>query len=125
MRRARVALVGAVLAAVFGGFAVAAYAATDHWFSGPLLSGVGFASTEAHSITYIEGTANTNGFCVAKDTGTTGYGPSSHTPAGTPQCASSGGFASRSENGACCYHGWISNGTGNNMTVDSSTHYTY
>jgi hypothetical protein len=125
MRRGRVKLFAVAVIAAFVAFAGVAYATTDHWFSGSLSSGLGYASAGSHSIIYVEGTSNTNGFCVAKDSGLAGYGPSSRTPAGVPQCASSGGFANRTENGACCYHGWISNGTGNNMIIDPSTHYTY
>jgi hypothetical protein len=125
MQKARTAALGAALVVVFAVFATAAYAVDDPWFSGSRGAGLGFASTGAHSITYIEGTANFNGFCVAKDTGLSGYGSSSRTPAGTPSCASSGGFANRTENGACCYHGWISNPLGFAITVNSSTHYSY
>jgi hypothetical protein len=125
MRKAWMAALGAALVVVFAVFATAAYATANHWFSGSLGAGLGFASAAANSITYIEGTANFNGFCVAKDTGLSGYGLSSRTPAGTPSCASSGGFANRTENGACCYHGWISNPLAGAITVDPSTHYSY
>jgi hypothetical protein len=125
MRRARRALGGAVLAAVFGLSATVAYGASDFWFSGSLAAGWGVASNDAHSITYIQGVANANGFCVAKDQGLAGFGSASRTTAGTQACATSGGFASRSENGACCYHGWIANKTGGTITVDSSTRYDY
>jgi len=125
MRRGHRGLLGIALVVVFGACVATAYAGSDHWFANNLASGLGYASSEAHSITYIEGDASANGFCVAKDTGLSGYGSSSRTPAGTPACASSGGFASRSENGACCYHGWIANGTGATITVYSATHYSY
>jgi hypothetical protein len=125
MRRARRALGGAVLAAVFGLGATVAYATSDFWFSGSLGTGLGYASTTAHSITYIQGVANANGFCVAKDTGLSGQGPANRTTAGTQACATSGGFASRSEDGSCCFHGWIANKTGGGITVTSSTRYDY
>lgn len=126
MRRGWVALFGVVLIGVFAAFATVALAATNHWFSGTLTPGYGYASTAANSITYIEGTGNYNGFCVAKDQDISGYALlSAHSPTGTSACASSGGFASRSENGACCWHGWIGNGTSNDLLVDSSTHYSY
>lgn len=125
MRRARRALGGAVLAAVFGLGATVAYAASDFWFSGPLTGGYGVASNDAHSITYIQGVANANGFCVAKDQGLAGLGTASRVPVGTEACATSGGFASRSESGACCYHGWIANKNGGGITVLSTTRYDY
>ena len=125
MRRGRRWVFGAVLAGVFCLCATAAYSASDFWFSGPLSSGIGFASTDAHSITYIQGAGSVNGFCVAKDQGTAGFGPASRSTAGAQACATSGGFASRSENGACCYHGWIANKTGGGMTVYTSTRYDY
>jgi hypothetical protein len=125
MRKARRALGGAVLAVAVGVSATAAYAASDFWFSGSLSSGVAVASVGAHSITYIQGVANANGFCVAKDQGFSGFGSASAATAGTQACATSGGFASRSENGACCYHGWIGNKTAGTITVDPATRYDY
>lgn len=110
---------------MFAASATVAYAASDAWFSGTLAAATGYASIDAHSITYIQGSASANGFCVAKDQGLAGYAPSSHTPVGTQACATSGGFASRSENGACCYHGWIVNNNGSEITVGSSTRYDY
>jgi hypothetical protein len=125
MRRGHRGLLGIALTVVMATSASTAYAGSDPWFSGNLAAGFGYASAGAHSITYIEGDANYNGFCVAKDQGISGYDFASRTPAGTPTCASSGGFAARSENGACCYHGWIANGLGNAITVFTSTHYNY
>lgn len=125
MRRRRTAAVGVVLAIVFAVFATAAYASSDYWLSGTLASGFGFASTAAHSMTYIQGSATNNGFCVAKDQGLAGYDVASRNVAGTRTCATSGGFASRSENGSCCYHGWADNGTGSSMSFYSTTRYDY
>jgi hypothetical protein len=125
MRRARRALGGAVLMIVFGVCATVAYGASDNWFSGSLSSGVAVASVGAHSIVYVQGVANANGFCVAKDQGFSGFGMANTATAGTQACASSGGFASISENGACCYHGWIGNKTGGTITVDPATRYDY
>jgi hypothetical protein len=124
MRRGWVALYGAVLIGVLG-FAPSALATNDFWFTGTLTPGFGYASTGAHSITYIQGSGNFNGFCIAKDQGISGYASASRVPAGTPSCATSGGFVARTENGSCCYHGWISNGTGNDLVVDSTTYYSY
>lgn len=118
-------MVCAVMVVALLSAAATALAGSDHWFSGTLVQGYGFASTEAHSISYIEATGNHNGFCVAKDTGTTGYASATKTTAGSRTCSSSGGFAARVENSACCYHGWVDNSTGSSIIFDSSTHYSY
>jgi hypothetical protein len=118
-------MVGAIAATVVAVFAPAAHAGTDHWYATTLNAGLGYASVDAHSITYIQGAANLNGFCVAKDQGITGYDVATRSVAGGRTCATSGGFASRSENGACCYHGWIDNQTGSAIAVNSSTYYSF
>jgi hypothetical protein len=128
MRKGRRAVSRAAVFAVFAAYAVfatSAHAATDHWISGTLNNGLGFASTAAHSITYIQGVTNANGFCIAKDTGLAGYDVASRSVAGTRSCAPSSGFVSRTENGTCCYHGWIDNATGGNIFVDPATYYSY
>ena len=125
MRRRRMTMLCATLVVAFALGATAAFAGADHWFSGTLAAGFGYASSEAHSINYIEATGNHNGFCVAKDTGLTGFDFASRSVAGTRTCASSGGFASRTEDSSCCYHGWVDNGTGSNTVFDTSTHYSY
>lgn len=125
MRRRRGAITGAILAVAFAVGATTAYATSDFWFSGGLSSEIAVASTGAHSIVYIQGVANANGFCVAKDQGFSGLGSTTNATAGAQACATSGGFVSRSENGACCYHGWIGNKTAGSITVDSSTRYDY
>jgi hypothetical protein len=118
-------MVCAVTAVALVSAAATALASTDHWFSGTLVQGYGYASTAAHSITYIEATGNHNGFCVAKDTGTAGYASATKTTAGVRTCSSSGGFAASTENGSCCYHGWVDNSTSNDIIFDTSTHYSY
>ena len=118
-------MVCAVMVIALLSTAAVALAGSDHWFSGTLVQGYGFASTEAHSISYIEATGNHNGFCVAKDTGTTGYASATKTTAGSRTCSSSGGFAARVENSACCYHGWVDNSTASSIIFDTSTHYSY
>jgi hypothetical protein len=118
-------MVCAVIAVALFSAVATAMAGADHWFSGTLVQGYGYASTEAHSISYIEATGNHNGFCVAKDTGTTGYASATKTTAGTRACSTSGGFAARVENSACCYHGWVDNSTSNDIIFDVSTHYSY
>lgn len=125
MHRARRALGGAVLMVVFGVSATVAYAGSDNWFSGSLSPDVAVASGNAHSITYIQGVANANGFCVAKDLGFGGSGSSTTATAGVQACATSGGFASRGEDGTCCYHGWIGNKTSGTITVDPTTRYDF
>ena len=121
----RAMMVCAVIAVALLSTVATALAGADHWFSGTLVQGYGFASTEAHSISYIEATGDHNGFCVAKDTGTTGYASATKTTAGSRTCSSSGGFAARVENSACCYHGWVDNSTGGAIIFDTSTHYSY
>jgi hypothetical protein len=125
MRKARRVLGGAVLVTVFGVCATMAYATSDNWFSGNLSSGVAVASVGAHSIVYVQGVANANGFCVAKDQGFSGFGSASAATAGAQACATSGGFASIGESGACCYHGWIGNKTLGTIVVNSATRYDY
>jgi hypothetical protein len=126
MSRSRTTALAAVMTVVFALSASVAYATNVNWFSGVLATGLGYAGdSSAHSVNYIEGTANFNGFCVAKDQGLVGYAASSRTPAGTQACASSGGFANRSENSTCCYRGWIANKNGFDITVDPSTRWAY
>jgi hypothetical protein len=125
MRRGRKPAGCVVLAVVLTLSASSALAASDFWYTGTLADTTGYAGLAAHSITYIQGVANANGFCVAKDQGITGYAGAGRTPAGTQACATSGGFASRSENAACCYHGWIANKNETEITVDPSTRYDY
>jgi hypothetical protein len=125
MRSSKSGVLAAILATVFAVFATAAFATSDAWYASTMASGLGNASVGAHSITYIQGSADHNGFCVAKDQGITGYDSASRNVAGTRTCASSGGFVSRSENGACCYHGWADNSTASSITFNSSTRYDY
>jgi hypothetical protein len=122
MSRRRMSMFCATLVVAFALTASSAFAGEDTFFSGTLPSGFGFAGTAAHSITYIEGTTNANGFCVAKDQGLTGNDFATRAVAGARTCATSGGFAARTEDGSCCYHGWIDNDLGGAITVSSSTH---
>lgn len=124
MRKARRALGSAVLAMLFGCCATA-HATDDTWFSGSLSAEVAVASVGAHSILSIQGFANANGFCIAKDTGFSGLGSTTNGTAGGQSCATSGGFVARSENGTCCYHGWIGNPLTGTITVSPSTRYDY
>jgi hypothetical protein len=125
MLRSRSAALGTLTVTVFVAFATAAYAGSDYWYATTMNAGVGNASVGAHSITYIQGSANLNGFCVAKDQGITGNAPANRAVAGMRTCAASGGFASRSENGACCFHGWADNQTAVTITFNNTTHYDY
>ena len=118
-------MVCAVIAVALLGMTATALATADHWFSGTLVHGFGYASTGAHSIVYIEATGDHNGFCIAKDTGLTGYDVASRLTAGPRTCASSGGFAASTEDGSCCYHGWVDNSTSGDIIFDASTHYSY
>lgn len=124
-RLRRKALVGVATLSIAAASTATALAGADHYFSGTLVAGRGWDGTEAHSVTYVEGDANANGFCVAKDQGSTGYASASKSVSGTRACASSAGFASRSEDGSCCYHGWIDNQTGSDMIVATATHTSY
>jgi hypothetical protein len=125
MRKARRALGGAVLTIMLASTATAAHATDDTWFSGGLSSEAAVASVGAHSIFLIQGFANANGFCIAKDLGFSGLGTTTTATAGGQSCATSGGFVARSENSACCYHGWIGNPLGFTITVSPSTRYDY
>jgi hypothetical protein len=125
MRKARRALGGAVLTIMLASTATAAHATDDTWFNGVLSSEVAVASVGAHSILSIQGFANANGFCIAKDTGFSGVGSTTNGTAGGQSCATSGGFVARTENGACCYHGWIGNPLAGSITVSPSTRYDY
>jgi hypothetical protein len=121
----RKALIGVATLSIAAASTATAVATADHYFSGTLVAGRGWAGSEAHSVTYIEGDADANGFCVAKDQGLSGYDSANRSVVGTRACASSSGFASRSEDGACCYHGWIDNRTASSMIVATTTHTTY
>jgi hypothetical protein len=125
MRRGRRALGGAVLAVVLGCCATPAYATSDFWYNGGLTAEMAIASSGAHSIIYIQGVATNNSFCVAKDQGFAGIGSTTNATAGAQACATSGGFASRSENGTCCYHGWIGNYNNFTITAEPTTRYDY
>jgi hypothetical protein len=110
---------------VFGLCATAAPAAEDTWFSGTLTTELANASVGAHSIVYIQGVGTANGFCVAKDTGFSGFGNTTSGTAGTQTCATSGGFASRTENGACCFHGWIGLPIVGSVAIHPTTRYDF
>lgn len=107
MLKGRRALGCAVLTIMLAFGATAAQAGSDFWFAGNLTFEQAVASTTSHSITFIQGVGTANGFCIAKDSGFAGSGNTTGGTAGVQTCATSGGFASRSENGACCFHGWI------------------
>jgi hypothetical protein len=124
-RLRRKALIGVATLSIAAASTATALAGADHYFSGTLVSGRGWDGTEAHSVTYVEGDADTNGFCVAKDQGSTGYSSAGKSVSGTRACASSAGFAARTEDGSCCYHGWIDNQTGGSMIVSTATHTSY
>lgn len=125
MLKARRALGGAVLAAMLAFGATTAHAASDFWYSGTLTTELANASTAAHSILYIQGVGTANGFCVAKDSGFAGFGNTTSGTAGVQACATSGGFAARSENGACCYHGWIGLPISGSVNIHPTTRYDY
>jgi 2-keto-3-deoxy-6-phosphogluconate aldolase len=125
MLKGRRALGCAVLILVLAFSAAAAHAGSDPWFSGNLTFEQAVASANAHSITYIQGVGTANGFCIAKDTGFAGLGNTTGGTAGVQTCATSGGFASRSENGACCFHGWIGNPVGGTINIHPSTRYDF
>ncbi|WP_027005776.1 hypothetical protein [Conexibacter woesei] len=124
-RLRRKALIGVATLSIAAASTATALAGADHYFSGTLVSGRGWAGSEAHSVTYIEGSGDHNGFCVAKDQGTTGYASATKTTSGTRACSSTGGFASRTEDGSCCYHGWVDNATGLDIIIATTTHTSY
>lgn len=102
----------------------AACASPCHWFSGALSINFGFASIEAHSLTYVQGNANHNEFCIGAEAGSAGSYKDS---GGDCQAFSSGSFAASAHySGACCFHATIVNvGPLSSITVTSATHYDY
>jgi hypothetical protein len=95
-----------------------------HWYEGALSDGFGQASIEAHSLTYVQGNANHNEFCIGEETGSAG----SYKDNGSDcQVFSAGNFAaSDNYDGSCCFHATIVNtGPLSSITVSSSTHYDY
>ena len=54
-RLRRKALIGVATLSIAAASTATALAGADHYFSGTLVSGRGWAGTEAHSVTYIEG----------------------------------------------------------------------
>jgi hypothetical protein len=107
-------------------FAASAHACASpcHWFEGALSEDFGYASIEAHSLTYVQGNANHNEFCVGREAGTAG----SYKDTGG-DCAvwSEGTFAADTTfGGNCCYHATIVNvGPLSSISVTSPTHYDY
>jgi hypothetical protein len=101
-----------------------ACASPCHWFEGTLSDGFGQASIEAHGLTYVQGNANHNEFCIGREMGSAG----SYKDAGG-DCSiwSEGTFAADvTFGGACCYHATIVNfGPLSSITVTSATHYDY
>jgi hypothetical protein len=102
-----------------------AQAGVDHWFSGSLPYQFGWASTAAHSISYIQGSANHDTFCVGLEQGVTGS--YFDAPAYSDCYAySSGGGVSVYFTPTCCFHATIVNGGPfNPISVNSATHYDY
>jgi hypothetical protein len=105
--------------------ASATCASPCHWFSGALSKNWAYASIEAHSLTYVEGDANHNEFCIGAEQGSAGS--YSDPGGGDCQAFSSGNFvAARFYSGNCCFHATIVNlGPLSSITVTSATHYDY
>jgi hypothetical protein len=95
-----------------------------HWYEGSLSNGFGQASGEAHSLTYVQGNANHNEFCIGEETGNAG---SYKDNGGDCQVFSNGTFAaSDNYDGSCCFHATIVNtGPLSTISVTSATHYDY
>jgi hypothetical protein len=104
-----------------------ALATAEHWFSGTLAASTANEGGPRHAITYVQGNADHNNFCVAGDT----RGPGNYAGAGLstalPQaCASSGGVAAVSYGSpSCCQYGFIDNNNGFAISVSSATHYNW
>jgi hypothetical protein len=116
--------VGVALLAI-SAFAPSALAYTDHWYAGDLAKDFGFASTAAHSITFIQGVAYNDTICVGAEQGTAGsyYDAPFFSDC---QMYSSGGTANAYYNGACCFHATvIYGGPASSKTILSSTHYDF
>ena len=105
--------------------ASATCASPCHWFTGGLSDGWGYASIEAHSLTYVQGDANHNEFCIGAETGSAGS--YSDPGAGDCQAFSAGSFAASAfYSGSCCFHATIVNvGPLSSISVTSATHYDY
>lgn len=104
--------------------ASATCASPCHWFSGPLSDDWAYASIEAHSLTYVQGDANHNEFCIGAEQGSAGsYADSG----GDCQTWSNGTFAAAHfYSGACCFHATIVNvGPLSSISITTATHYDY
>jgi len=114
-----------VAAAATASSARAVCASPCHWFSGELAKNWAFASIEAHSLTYVQGNANHNEFCIGAEAGSAG----SYKDVSASDCQvfSSGTFAAAGfYSGACCFHATIVNvGPLSSIVVSSATHYDY
>lgn len=104
----------------------AALATTVHFFSGTLIPSQGFATTEAHSITYVEVTTDHTA-CAAITTGIAGYyGYMPGNPnVGLVACTAGSGTNGGHTSGSIQVHGSAVNP--NQSTVDSisDSHYDY
>lgn len=122
-----IASLALTLAAVgaMAGPARAVCASPCHWFSGELAKNWAYASIEAHSLTYIQGNANHNEFCIGAEAGSAGS--YKDTSASDCQVYSGGTFAAAGfYGGSCCFHATIVNvGPLSSINVTSATHYNY
>lgn len=128
-RRRMAALLAAVTLTVYLAVAPAALATVSvHWFTGNLPPGEGYASSEAHSITFILADADHNVFCIGREQGWGGwyYVGGSHYVSDACAYPGDGGHAEIYYDGACCYHATIENhSTDLTDYVYTSTHYDY
>lgn len=117
-------MAGVAVVALALAVAAPAFAGVDHWYSGNLYSSYGYASSAAHSISYVQGnTSSSDLICVGIERGTVGsyYDPT------FSFCQANGyGAVSVYYNPSCCWHGAIDNGGPLNPTyINYATHYDY
>ena len=124
-RRLRAVANLSLFLAVLGLIFVAAAAATsESWFTGNLSSGEGNASSDAHSITYVQGnTSSGAALCVGTEDGFAGY----FSDSSGGYCQYSGYQAAAGYfSGSCCYHALVENrGPANHANINSATHFDY
>lgn len=93
-RRHRAGLLGLTLTAILL-VPATANATAVHFYSGGLAAGTAYQSSWAGSsslaITYIQGDANHNNFCIAEESGWSGWGYGDYDGTDIQSCSSSGG----------------------------------
>jgi hypothetical protein len=123
-RRRLAATLSACVAALGLIFATAAFATSDHWFTGNLQAGYGWASYNAHSISYVQGNTSANAdLCVGLEDG---YAGGFYDPYGSACQAYGYKAAYAYYTPTCCFHALVENGgPASPAYINNSTHYDY